>query len=154
MIASSAFPFALAFGLFEAGMRIVGLLVGREVSHALGSQAHLIGGGLLIATDVYAVVQTIQTSEEVPSAIELRGGRLVVTAASRSVDNLLVGSALGAYHLPPGVAVSLIAVISVGLSLIGLELGTGSERALSTTANLSAGVVLIGVWTAIAAEPH
>jgi manganese efflux pump family protein len=76
---------ALACGRFEAGMPIVGLLAGREVSHTLGSRAHLIGGGLLIANGVYAVVQSIWTSEEVPSAIGPRGGRLVVMAASLSV---------------------------------------------------------------------
>ena len=40
---------ALVFGLFEAGMPVIGLLIGRSLSGSLGASAHIVGGGLLIA---------------------------------------------------------------------------------------------------------
>ena len=48
----------LVFGIFEAGMPILGLLLGHSLAHALGSAAHWIGAALLIATGwLHAVLQ-------------------------------------------------------------------------------------------------
>lgn len=139
---------ALAFGLFEAGMPIVGLLLGRQVSHALGSHAHLVGGLLLVATGVYTAAQAMRASG---GPIEPRSGRLLLMAAGLSIDNLVVGFALGAYHVPLVLSVSVIAAVSVGLSLIGLELGDQLGARLERNSELLAGVVLICVGIAIAA---
>jgi manganese efflux pump family protein len=141
---------ALAFGLFEAGMPIVGLLAGRHFAHELGSHAHLIGGGLLVATGAFTVVQAQPGSDAPPSLIDLRRGRLLLMAAALSIDNLIVGFALGAYHVPLGLAVSLIAIASVGLSLLGLELGAQLGARVEHRSELLAGIVLICVGVAIA----
>jgi manganese efflux pump family protein len=74
---------ALAFGLFEAGMPIVGLLVGRRAADALGSHAHLIAGLLLIATGASTVIQALRATDASASA------------ASLSIDNLIVGFGAG-----------------------------------------------------------
>ena len=49
----------LIFGLFEAGMPLLGLLLGHSLARTLGHAAHWIGAALLIATGIYAVVQAI-----------------------------------------------------------------------------------------------
>src|SRR5262249_54050584 len=48
------------FGLFETGMPIVGLLLGRSLASTLGHAAHWAGAVLLVATGLYAVVQAIR----------------------------------------------------------------------------------------------
>jgi putative Mn2+ efflux pump MntP len=48
---------AFSFGLFEAGMPILGLLIGRQAASALGSHAALIAGCLIIATGVYSLLK-------------------------------------------------------------------------------------------------
>ena len=50
--------------------------------------------------------------------------RLVVLAAALNIDNLAIGFALGAYHVNVVVAALVIGVVSVGLALLGLELGS------------------------------
>jgi len=40
----------LTFGLFEAGVPILGLLLGQGLAHTFGDAAHRIGAALLIAT--------------------------------------------------------------------------------------------------------
>lgn len=85
---------ALAFGLFEAGMPIIGLVVERQVAHALGSHAELVGGGLLVVTVAYTAVQARKDTHAAPSAIDVRGGRVLLMAAGLSIDNLTVGFAL------------------------------------------------------------
>ena len=78
-------------------------------------------------------------------------GRLILTGVALSIDNLVVGFALGAYHVSLIVAALLIGVISVGLSLIGLELGARIGERTGGTAEVVGSVVLIAVGAAIAA---
>jgi putative Mn2+ efflux pump MntP len=142
---------ALAFGAFEAGMPIIGLLIGSQVAHALGSHAELIAGSLLVATGAYTVVQASRASESAASMTDVRSGRLLLMAASLSIDNLIVGFALGAYRVSLLLAIGVIAAVSVGLSLIGLELGAQLGVRIGRNSDLLAGVVLIFVGAAIAA---
>lgn len=48
--ARTRFRVGVIFGLFEAGMPILGLLLGNSLARTLGNAAHWIGAGLLIAT--------------------------------------------------------------------------------------------------------
>jgi putative Mn2+ efflux pump MntP len=141
---------ALAFGLFEAGMPIVGLLAGHGVAHALGSSAHIIGGALLVATGGFTIAEGVRTSDTSPSTHELRRGRLLLLAAGLSIDNLIVGFALGAYDVPIVLAVAIIGVVSVAMSLIGLELGERLGARVERDSELLAGIVLVCVGVAIA----
>jgi manganese efflux pump family protein len=139
----------LVFGVFEAGMPIVGAVLGRHTAQALGGHADLVGGVLVGAAGSYAVVvAVVGTGTQVPA----RPGtaRLVLTGLALSIDNLVVGFALGT--LPVNlVALSLaIAVVSVGMSLVGLELGSRLGARTGEYSELLGGVVLIGVGVAIA----
>lgn len=51
----------LIFGIFEAGMPVLGLLLGHTLAHALGDAAHWIGAALLIVTGTYAAVQATRS---------------------------------------------------------------------------------------------
>ncbi len=147
---------AVVFGLFEAGMPLVGLLLGRGLAAGLGSGARWLGGGLLIAVGCYGIVQAWRErrSGDVPPAgvgAEWRLGRMVVSGLALSVDNLAVGFALGAYRVPVGLAVAVIALVSAAMSLAGLEVGARLGSAATAHGELAAGVVLAGVGAAMAA---
>jgi manganese efflux pump family protein len=145
----------LVFGLFEAGMPIVGLLLGRGLAGALGGATRWIGAGLLIATGVWAVVQSLRgrgrDGDDQQAVTGQSTGRLLVTGAALSVDNLAVGFALGSYHVSLAAAAVIIGAVSVGLSLIGLELGSRLGATTGENGELLGGVVLIGVGIALAA---
>ena len=113
---------ALIFGLFEATMPVVGLLVGRRFAGTVGSHASLVGGCLLVASGLYAFVQARRESEEASHG-ELPLRRLLLVAAALSIDNLVVGFALGTAHVSIPLAIVAIAVMSVVMSVVGLELG-------------------------------
>jgi manganese efflux pump family protein len=140
------------FGLFEGGMPIVGLLLGRSLANTVGHAAHWIGAALLVATGLYAIVQAIRSSrhqqDQAPAG--QRTGRLLVTGAALSIDNLAVGFALGTFHVNLAVAAVVIAVVSVALSLIGLELGNRLGPKTGERGELLGGLVLIGVGIAVA----
>jgi len=142
----------LVFGLFEAGMPLVGLLLGHGLAHALGQVAHAIGGGLLIATGGYAILQALRSRarEHAPAAPPPRTGRLLVTGIALSIDNLAVGFALGAYQVNLALAAIVIGAVSVTLSLIGLELGNRIGAKAGHWGELLGGVILAAVGIAVA----
>lgn len=143
------------FGLFETGMPILGLLGGRSLATALGHATHWIGAALLIATGLYAVIQALRSPAshdgQAPAApAGQRTGRLLVTGAALSIDNLAVGFALGTFHVNVALAAIVIGAVSVAMSLIGLELGSRIGARAGERGELLGGLVLIGVGVAVA----
>jgi manganese efflux pump family protein len=145
----------VVFGLFETGMPILGLLLGRSLATTLGHAAHWIGAALLIATGGYAVIQALRSpashdGEAPPTPGGQRTARLLVTGAALSIDNLAVGFALGTFHVTIALAAILIGAVSVGMSLLGLELGNRIGTRAGERGELLGGLVLIGVGVAVA----
>lgn len=71
---------ALVFGIFEAAMPLIGLLIGRQLAHRIGTTGTYLGGGLLIATGIYGLVEARWgTPDVLPKST--RTGRLIVTGA-------------------------------------------------------------------------
>jgi putative Mn2+ efflux pump MntP len=142
----------VVFGLFEAGMPVAGLVLGRSLARALGPAAHWTGAALLIATGAWTLYQAIRSDpDSAPAGGEQGIGRLVVTALALSIDNLAVGFALGTYHVDLAVAAAVIGAVSVALSLVGLELGARIGTRTGRRGELLGGLVLIGVGAAVAA---
>ena len=75
-------------------------------------------------------------------------GRLLVTGAALSIDNLAVGFALGTFHVSLALAAIVIGAISVSMSLIGLELGSRIGARTGERGELLGGLVLVGVGVA------
>ncbi len=143
------------FGLFETGIPILGLLLGRSLATALGHAAHWIGAALLIATGGYTVIQALRSpashGRPAPAAPGgQRTGRLLITGAALSIDNLAVGFALGTFHVNLALAAIVIGAISVSMSLIGLELGNRIGTRTGERGELLGGLALIGVGVAVA----
>ncbi len=143
----------IVFGVFETAMPLFGLLLGRGLAGPLGGAAHWIGAGLLVATGLYALVQAVRpaSGQSSADAAGQRTGRLVLTGAALSIDNLAVGFALGTYHVGLVVAVLVIGAVSVTLSLAGLELGRRLGARAGGRGEIVGGLILVGVGIAIAA---
>jgi putative Mn2+ efflux pump MntP len=141
---------ALIFGLFEAAMPLIGLLAGRSLAHTLGSSAHIIGGILLIATGAHATYAALRANENEAAASfsDASQSRLVLLGAALSIDNLIVGFALGADHSPLILSIVTITAVSVGLSLIGLEVGARLGTHVERHGELIGGIVLSCVGVA------
>lgn len=172
---------ALVFGLFEAGMPLVGLAIGHAVSaDADGPAFRWMAGGLLAVVGCYEVTGWLRSrredapgkaapgkaapgeaaSGEAASAgaapgeaagSKWGGWRLVVSGLTLSIDNLIVGFALGADRMALLTATVVIGLVSVGMSLAGLELGAKLGMALGERAELAGGIVLVLVGALVAA---
>jgi len=113
----------LAFGLFEAAMPIIGLFLGEAVNGPLGTYGHYLGGALLVLTGLYTVWQGRVAPKGIHASAQGSSRTLILAALALSIDNLVVGFAIGVYRVNIVVAALLMGVVSVLMTLLGLELG-------------------------------
>jgi manganese efflux pump family protein len=73
-----------------------------------------------------------------------------VSGAALSIDNLVVGFALGTRKVPLVAAAATIAVVGVGMPLVGLELGDRLGGLAEKWSEEIGGVMLILVGVAMA----
>ncbi len=214
----------ITFGLFEAGMPIIGLLIGNDIASSIGRQAKWIGAVLLVGVGCYGIFtfarkigfadiaarigkpsrtirrqiirrqiirdqiirdQIIRKGEpaaarqdraddqgstesegatgSAPSAVgrgapattsARRGGwrewtKVAVSGAALSLDNLIAGFALGSYQVNLLAGAAIFGVVSIAMSLAGLELGAKLGGWAGDSGELIGGVVLVGVGLAI-----
>jgi manganese efflux pump family protein len=157
---------AVIFGLFEAGMPLLGLAVGDGLAASLGQAARVLGGVALIAIGIVSLIlarrRAVRDASAGPDADSgpdgPKGsgrswglGRVLVSGLALSADNLAVGFALGAFHVSLPVAAAVFGGVSVAMSLAGLELGAKIGSAAGDRSELVASGLLIAVGAAIAA---
>jgi manganese efflux pump family protein len=139
----------LVFGLFEAIMPLVGLALGHGAASQLGSGAGTLGGALLVLVGSYTVYSGLHATEQsIPTSDRL--GRLVVMGFALSIDNLVVGFALGTVRVSFIVAASVIGAVSVAMSVVGLELGGRLGSGFEHRGEVIGGAVLTLVGIALA----
>ena len=136
-------------------MPLLGLLVGDTVASALGGHTKLVAGLVLCLAGIYALVQDFHSGQPAAQRTrELDGpglGHLLVLGAALSIDNLAIGFALGAYHVNVVLAAVVIGIVSVGLTLVGLELGQRLGSRLGAWGGRLGGLILVAVGVAVAA---
>jgi manganese efflux pump family protein len=140
---------AVVFGAFEAGMPLVGLALGQRAASAVGGPAQQVGGALLVLLGLW---EMLARGHDVTSTVRAPGlGRLAATGFVLSLDNLVVGFALGSLHVSFVVAAVTIGGVSIALSLLGLEIGSRVGARLERRGQLLGGAVLIALGLALAA---
>lgn len=142
---------ALLFTVFEGGVPVIGVALGRAAAHSLGAGAQLAGGLVLCAAGLYLLGSDLlgghrHRSRDVTSLVHL-----VVLSALLSLDNLVVGFGLGTYRVSLAAAAIVLGVVGGGLGLAGLELGRRIGTRAGTWSEALGGLVLVGVGAAIAA---
>jgi manganese efflux pump family protein len=183
--ASTRLRVGVIFGVFEAGMPVVGLLIGHRFATDLGQAARWPGAILLMIVGASGLVRSLRGSRRnaagaapgreaaavsarpdgeaaaVPARPggesraasarpDVRLGRLLVSGLVLSLDNLVVGFALGTYQVGIAVGAVLIGAVSVAMSLAGLELGNILGRWIGQRSEQMSSVILILVGAAIA----
>jgi putative Mn2+ efflux pump MntP len=168
---------AVVFGVFEAGMPVLGVALGQGLASSLGHVARWLGGAALILIGVTGLVlarrgarpaggaaregapagegaparEGAPAGEAAPGRPPWRLGRVVASGLALSADNLAAGFALGAYHTGLAVAATVFGVVSVVMSLAGLELGAALGAGASDRCELVASAMLVAVGSAVAA---
>jgi manganese efflux pump family protein len=142
----------LAFGFFEALMPVIGLILGHSVAGFFGQYGKYVGGAILILTGLYTILsERLVVRTEAPRHSSTLGTRsLLITALALSIDNLAVGFALAVYPVDLWLAAIVFGVVSILMSLLGLELGHHLGKRVEEWSEEIGGAVLILVGVAIA----
>jgi manganese efflux pump family protein len=153
----------VVFGAFESGMPIVGLFIGQRFATDLGQAVRWPGAILLMIMGATGLVRSLLESRKkvadgsapAPGVAAPASGshglaRLLLSGLVLSLDNLVVGFALGTYGIGIVAGAILIGAVSVALSLAGLELGGLLGRRVGRHSEQMSGLILILVGAAIA----
>ncbi len=131
---------ALTFGLWDAIMPLVGLLIGNQIGEAVGDVADLVGAAALGAYGLYLVVSALRNPE--PDELD-HPWALFGIPLTLSLDNLFAGASLGILGLSPWFSAGVFGVITAVMSLVGLQLGRAAAGLIRIRPDLLAGVTLI-----------
>ena len=135
-----AMQVALAFGLWDAIMPLIGLLVGRKIGDEVGDVAELVGAVALGAYGLYLVISALRNPE--PEELD-HPWALFGIPFTLSLDNLFAGASLGLLGLAPWFSTAVFGVTTAVMSLVGLQLGRAAAHLVRIRSDLLAGVTLI-----------
>ncbi len=137
---------SLVFTVFEAGMPILGLLVGRAVGSLIGGWAGY-GGILLLVIAGILLLRPGKDADDDKGRLKLiaraRGLAILDLGLSISVDELTVGLSAGLLGLPLAIAIAWIAIQAFAATQVGLRAGARIGEELRERSEQAAGVALI-----------
>lgn len=146
------FRLAWHFGLFQAGMTLLGYGAGMGVRALIEHFAHWLAFGLLAVVGGRMVIEAVRGEEEASCDRDpTRGRTLVVLSVATSIDALAVGLSLAALKTPITFPAAVIGVVAAVLTAVGLHLGKLAGRAsrLGRRAEIAGGLVLIAIGVKI-----
>ena len=138
--------YAGLFGLFQAGMPVIGFVAGRSFSEFISSLDHwialillgFIGGKMVIES-----IREMREKEQCDVHRTLDGRTMVMQAVATSIDALAVGVTFAFLTVPILPAVSFIGVVTFTLSVVGVKVGNVFGCRYKSRAELAGGLILV-----------
>jgi putative Mn2+ efflux pump MntP len=134
---------SLVFVVFEAGMPLVGVVVGAPLARAVGGVAGYLAIAVLIALGVWMLLSRGDDEERAARLLSARGLTLLALGLSISLDELAIGFSLGLTRLPIAAVVVAIGVQALVASQLGMALGSRLAERFREGLERIAGVALI-----------
>jgi manganese efflux pump family protein len=139
---------SLTFTVFEAGMPILGMLLGQAIGKVVGSWAGY-GGILFLGIAGALLLRPGQEEDAEGPRLKLlaqaRGLAVIDLGLSISVDELTVGFSAGLLAIPIALAVIWIAIQAFLVAQVGMRFGDRVGEELRERSEQAAGVALIAV---------
>jgi putative Mn2+ efflux pump MntP len=139
----SKFRLAFHFGIFQAGMTLLGWVLGSVVAQYVSQIDHWIALALLSYVGINMIRSGLNTSEESYPTDPSRGRFLVMLSVATSIDAMAVGLSMAMLHTPVWVPSLIIGVVSLTLSIVGLMAGARLGEKFGKRMEIAGGVILI-----------
>lgn len=147
--------YAGLFGLFQAGMPVIGFVAGRSFSDFISSLDHwialillgFIGGKMVIES-----IREMREKEQCDVHRTLDGRTMVMQAVATSIDALAVGISFAVMKVDIAIAALSIGFITFFCSLAGTWLGKKFGSLLGRFAEIFGGCILVGIGLKIFIE--
>lgn len=142
---------ALYFGLFQAGMPILGYVLGATFSEIVQSVDHWIAFVLL------AIIGGNMIKESTDDEIEKRNDNvdfktMIGLAIATSIDALAIGVTFAFFKTNMIISILVIGIVTFIVSLIGVLLGNKFGDKFQNKAELTGGIILIIIGLKILLE--
>jgi len=139
---------SLLLTAFEAGMPLVGFLVGAGLGSIIGKSADYIAAAVLAVTGAWILWPRGGREEDEERKVRLlesaRGWAIVVLGLSISLDELAIGFGVGLLRLPLILLVTLIAAQAFLAAQLGMRLGSRiAEKAREAAEKVAGGLLLV-----------
>lgn len=141
----------LWFGGFQAGMPMIGYLLGVQFQSRIESIDHWIAFVLLGLIGANMIKEALSGCDEMETA-SLSVKNMFVLAVATSIDALAVGVTLAFLQVKIGWAVSFIGTITFIISVAGVKIGNVFGVKYKSKAELAGGIILILLGTKILVE--
>lgn len=139
---------ALMFGVFQAGMPLIGYFLGSAFADFITRFAPIIALGVLGIIGGKMIIESIgelhgKDSNDKTAIKEPNIGLIIVQAVATSIDALVVGVSFAAMSVQIVPAVCFIGVVTFVISLVGVFGGVKFGQLLGAKASLLGGIVLV-----------
>ena len=134
---------AVFFGSFQALMPVAGWLAGTRLSALIGRYDTWCASGLLVFVGCRMIIASFK-GEERCDHLEKTWVLLALSVAT-SIDALAAGMSFGFLNQPIIVPAVIIGLVTFCVSLAGLALGNRAGAVLGKKAELSGGLLLVGI---------
>lgn len=148
---SHAITVGLYFGIFQAGMPLIGYLLGSLFYAKVAAFDHWIAFALLSIIGA-KMIQEAFSKEEKPESASLSVPNMLLLALATSIDALAVGITFAFLNVNIYYAVTIIGLTTFSLSAVGVKIGSIFGTKYKSRAEFVGGAVLIVLGVKILIE--
>ncbi len=154
LTARHIFRFAFHFGLFQAGMPVLGWLAGRTVVQWVAVWDHWLAFGLLSLVGGKAIYDGIRDEPAPQEQVSdpTRGWSLIVLSVATSIDAFAVGLSLAWLGTAIWSTVAIIGLVTAAMTTAGMYLGRMLGARFGRRMSIVGGLVLIAIGLKILTE--
>ena len=152
---SNSLIVGLYFGIFQAGMPLIGYFLGSTFCDKIEKFDHWIAFvllGIIGANMIKEALSEKKDCDECEADDSLRPSKMLVLAVATSIDALAVGVSFSFLKVSIVPAVSFIGIITLVLSAAGVKIGNIFGIKYKSKAELAGGIILICLGTKILLE--
>ncbi len=146
-----ALTVGLWFGIFQAGMPVIGYLLGAGLSEKIAAFDHWIAFVLLALIGANMIREACRGGDEAADD-SLAFGKMLTLAVATSIDALAVGVTFAFLTVNIVKAAAFIGVITLIISMAGVKIGNIFGNKYQAKAEFIGGLILILLGTKILIE--
>lgn len=140
----------LYFGGFQAGMPLIGYLLGSNFAKYIEEFDHWIAFVLLAIIGINMIRESREKEEELNASFGPKA--MLPMAVATSIDALAIGVSFAFMKVRIGWAVTFIGLITFILSAVGVKIGNHFGAKYKSKAEMFGGIVLIALGVKILVE--
>lgn len=133
------------FGLFQAGMPVMGWFGGTLLAERIAAFDHWVAFGLLAFIGGKMIWEALRRGPDVCPPDPLQLGMLLILSVATSIDALAVGVSLAVLDTAISGPIAVIGIVTFGLSLVGVSIGKRCGDVFHGKIEIVGGVILIGI---------